>query len=147
MVINKFKTFVLKNRTSGDQQWYLIDADGENLGKLAVKIANILRGKDKPEYTPHVDSGDFVVVINSERISYKGNNKGSDKKYYRHTNYAKGLRTESLADLLQRFPEKAIRLAVKGMLPKNRMRDKFLRKLKIYKGTEHPHTAQKVIVA
>jgi len=147
MVVSKFKTFILKNRTAADQQWYLVDAEGENLGKLSVKIANLLRGKNKPEYTPHVDSGDFVIVINTDKIVYTGANKGSDKKYYRHTSYAKGLKEESLQDLMIRFPEKALKLSVKGMLPKNKMRDKYMRKLKIYKGVEHPHQAQKVIVA
>jgi large subunit ribosomal protein L13 len=147
MVVSKFKTFILKNRTTADQQWYLVDADGQNLGKLAVKVANLLRGKNKPEYTPHVDSGDFVIVTNVDKLIYSGNNKGSEKKYYRHTSYAKGLKEESLQDMMQRYPEKAFRLAVKGMLPKNKMRDKLIRKLKIYQGAEHPHNAQKVIVA
>lgn len=147
MIINKFKTFILKNRTVSDQQWYLVDAQGQTLGKLAVKVANILRGKTKPEFTHHIDSGDFVVVINADKMSYTGTNKGTSKKYYRHTSYAKGLKEESLQSLMSRFPEKALRVAVKGMLPKNKMQAKFLRKLKIYQGAEHPHQAQKLIVA
>jgi len=145
MGISKFKTFVYKNRTKADQSWYLIDAEGEILGRLAVKIANVLRGKNKPEYTPHIDSGDSVIVINADKIIFKGNNKLTDKKYYHHTSYANGLKEESLENLFERSPEKVIVKAVRGMLPKNKMRDPITKKLKVYRGSEHPHQAQKVI--
>ncbi len=144
MGIKKFKTFVVKNRTGSDQQWFQLDAEGKTLGKVAVAAANILRGKNKAEFTPHVDCGDYLVVINAEKIAFSGNNKAKDKKYYRHTGFANGLKEESLEDILAKNPEKAIRLAISGMLPKNKLRSKFMRKLKIYAGAEHPHGAQKI---
>ena len=110
--------------------------------RLATQIADVLRGKTKPEYTPHCDVGDFVVVVNAERIAVTGN-KREDKKYYRHSGYPGGLKERSLNDMLERKPEEVIRLAVKGMLPRNRLARQQLRKLKVYAGPEHPHTAQK----
>jgi large subunit ribosomal protein L13 len=123
------------------REWYVVDADGETLGRLATRIADTLRGKRKPTYTPHVDTGDFVVVVNCERIRVTGN-KLQQKRYYRHSGYPGGLRERTLAEQLQRRPEEVIRHAVRGMLPKSRLGRAQLRKLKIYSGAEHPHVAQ-----
>ena len=123
------------------RDWYLVDAEGKTLGRLATQIAEQLRGKTKPVYTPHVDTGDFVVVVNAEKISVTGN-KRADKKYYRHSGYPGGLKTRTLDEMLERRPEEVLRLAVKGMLPRNRLARKQLTKLKIYAGPEHPHVAQ-----
>jgi len=134
------KTYSAKPREI-EQSWYLVDAEGETLGRLATEIANVLRGKRKPAYTPHVDTGDFVVVVNAEKIRVTGN-KLEQKIYYRHSGYPGGLRQRTLAEQLQRRPEEVIRKAVKGMLPKNRLAAAQLRKLKVYAGPEHPHEAQ-----
>src|SRR5713101_3001070 len=123
------------------REWYLVDADGQTLGRLATLIADVLRGKRKPVYTPHVDTGDFVVVINAEKIAVTGNKRAA-KLYYRHSGYPGGLKSRTLAEMLDRRPEEVIRLAVKGMLPRNRLARKQLTKLKIYAGPEHPHEAQ-----
>jgi large subunit ribosomal protein L13 len=134
------KTFVA-NPATRERNWLLVDAEGQTLGRLATQIANALRGKRKPEYTPHVDTGDFVVVVNAEKIVVTGN-KRADKRYYRHSGYPGGLRSRSFEEMQQRRPEEIIRLAVKGMLPRNRLARKQLTKLKIYAGPEHPHAAQ-----
>ena len=123
------------------RDWYVVDAEGKTLGRLATQIADTLRGKNKPAYTPHVDTGDFVVVVNAEKISVTGQ-KRSEKMYYRHSGYPGGLKSRTLNDMLERRPEEVIRLAVKGMLPKNRLARKQLTKLKVYAGPEHPHVAQ-----
>jgi len=123
------------------REWYLVDADGQTLGRLATRIADTLRGKRKPQYTPHVDTGDFVVVVNAEKIAVTGN-KLDQKRYYRHSGYPGGLRTRTLRDQLDRRPTEVLRVAVKGMLPKNRLARRQLTKLKIYAGPEHPHAAQ-----
>jgi len=120
----------------------VVDASGQTLGRLATQIADALRGKRKPEYTPHCDVGDFVIVVNAERIAVTGN-KMADKLYHRHSGYPGGLRTRTLEEMLERRPEDVIRLAVKGMLPRNRLARQQLRKLKVYKGPDHPHVAQK----
>ena len=125
-----------------EQRWYLVDAEGQNLGRLATRIADTLRGKRKPEYTPHCDVGDFVIVVNAEKISVTGD-KRQQKRYYRHSGYPGGLRTRTLGEMLERKPEDVIRLAVRGMLPRNRLARQQLRKLKVYAGPDHPHTAQK----
>jgi len=125
-----------------ERNWVLVDANGLTLGRLATQIANALRGKNKPEYTPHVDTGDFVVVVNAEKISVTGN-KRADKKYYRHSGYPGGIKERSLNDMLERRPEEVIRMAVRGMLPRNRLARKQITKLKVYAGPEHPHVAQK----
>src|SRR5919202_3072020 len=122
------------------REWYLVDADGQTLGRLATRIADTLRGKGKPVFTPHVDTGDFVVVVNAEKIQVTGN-KLDDKRYYRHSGYPGGLRSRSLREQLERRPTEVIRKAVKGMLPRNRLGRAQLRKLKIYAGPEHPHQA------
>ncbi|MGB9734924.1 MAG: 50S ribosomal protein L13 [bacterium] len=134
------KTFMAKKEQI-KRTWRLIDADGAVLGRLATKIATLLRGKDKPVYTPHVDTGEFIVVVNAAKIKLTGN-KLKQKKYYHHTFYPGGLKSESAQSLLNRKPEKLIIHAVKGMLPKNRLSDRLLTKLKVYPGPEHPHTAQ-----
>jgi large subunit ribosomal protein L13 len=134
------KTYSAKPREI-EQSWYLVDAEGETLGRLATEIADVLRGKRKPAYTPHVDTGDFVVVVNAEKVRVTGN-KLEQKIYYRHSGYPGGLRQRTLAEQLQRRPEEVIRKAVKGMLPKNRLAAAQLRKLKVYAGPEHPHEAQ-----
>ena len=123
------------------QKWYLIDCSGKKLGRLSVQIANILRGKNKPEYTPNSDVGDFVVLINAERIEISGN-KSKDKIYFKHTGYPGNLKEINFQDLLNKDPEKVLRNAVKGMLPKNRLNKKIINKLKVYSGENHPHEAQ-----
>jgi large subunit ribosomal protein L13 len=135
------KTFVA-TPANRERNWVVVDATGKTLGRLATQIADTLRGKTKPEYTPHCDVGDFVVVVNAERIAVTGN-KLEDKKYYRHSGYPGGLKERSLAEMLERRPEQVIRLAVKGMLPRNRLARQQLTKLKVYAGPDHPHTAQK----
>ena len=124
-----------------ERQWYLVDAEGQTLGRLATRIADTLRGKRKPEFTPHVDTGDFVVVVNAEKIAVTGN-KLQAKMYYRHSGYPGGLRKRTLAEQLDRRPTEVIRMAVKGMLPRNRLARQQLTKLKVYAGPEHPHEAQ-----
>jgi large subunit ribosomal protein L13 len=135
------KTYVAKPSTR-QRDWVLVDANGKTLGRLATQVANILRGKRKPEYTPHVDTGDFVVIVNAEKVHVTGD-KRSSKMYRHHSGYPGGLRTRSLEEMLQRRPEEVIRIAVKGMLPRNRLARQQLRKLKVYAGPEHPHAAQK----
>ena len=135
------KTFVATPSTR-ERNWVLVDANGQTLGRLATQIADTLRGKRKPQYTPHVDTGDFVIVVNAEKIAVTGN-KRADKKYYRHSGYPGGIKERSLNDMLERRPEEVIRHAVKGMLPRNRLARKQLTKLKVYAGPEHPHAAQK----
>ena len=120
----------------------MIDATGQTLGRLATQIANTLRGKHKPEFTPHCDVGDFVVIVNAERITVTGK-KMDEKRYYRHSGYPGGLRSRTLAEMLERRPEEVIRKAVKGMLPRSRLGRAQLRKLKVYAGPDHPHAAQK----
>ena len=135
------KTYVAKP-TDRERNWLLVDANGQTLGRLATQIADALRGKRKPEYTPHIDTGDFVVVINAEKVSVTGN-KRNDKRYYRHSGYPGGLRSRTFQEMIDRRPEEVLRLAVKGMMPRNRLARKQITKLKIYAGAEHPHTAQK----
>jgi large subunit ribosomal protein L13 len=124
-----------------ERNWYVVDASGQTLGRLATQVANALRGKRKPTYTPHVDVGDFVIVVNAERIQVTGN-KRNDKRYYRHSGYPGGLKSRTLQEMLDRRPEEVIRRAVKGMLPRNRIGRKQLTKLKVYAGPDHPHAAQ-----
>ena len=123
------------------REWYLVDAEGKTLGRLATQIADTLRGKLKPQYTPHVDTGDFVIVVNAEKIQVTGN-KLDQKRYYRHSGYPGGLRSRTLREQLERRPTEVLRVAVKGMLPKNRLARQQITKLKIYAGPEHPHEAQ-----
>ena len=134
------KTYVAtpENR---EREWLVVDASGRTLGRLATQIADTLRGKHKPEYTPHCDVGDFVVVVNAEKIAVTGR-KREAKLYHRHSGYPGGLKTRTFTEMLERRPEEILRLAVKGMLPRNRLARAQLRKLKIYAGPEHPHVAQ-----
>jgi large subunit ribosomal protein L13 len=124
--------------------WVIVDASDKVLGRLASKIADKLRGKDKPIFTPHVDCGDFVVVVNAEKVKVTGN-KFEDKKYYTHSLYPGGLKTKTFKDMNATKPEKVIELAVKGMLPKNKLSNQIIKKLKIYAGSEHPHEAQQPV--
>jgi large subunit ribosomal protein L13 len=134
------KTFQAKKEEL-DHQWYLVDAEGKILGRLASELAMILRGKKKPTYTPHLDTGDFVVVVNAKKVVLTGK-KMKDKIYYRHTGYPGGIREMNAEKLLAKKPTEMIRKAVKGMLPKNSLGRQMLRKLKIYAGPNHPHEAQ-----
>lgn len=126
------------------RDWYIIDANGKTLGRMATEIARRLRGKHKPEYTPHVDTGDYIVVVNAEKIHVSGN-KLKNKMYYRHTGYVGNLKSASLEKMLEKSPARVIEIAVKGMLPKNPLGRAMFRKLKVYAGTEHSHTAQQPI--
>ena len=124
-----------------DRQWYVVDAADQTLGRLASEVATILRGKNKPSYTPHLDTGDFVVVINADRIRVSGN-KATQKLYRRHSGRPGGLKTETFTHLQGRLPERIVETAIKGMLPHNALGRQMFRKLKVYKGSEHPHAAQ-----
>ena len=135
------KTYMAKP-AEVNRSWYVVDAQGKPLGRLASEVAKILRGKNKPEYTPHTDVGDYVIVINAEKIVLTGNK--LDQKYYRHhSGHPGGLKQVKYRDLLQKNPERAIELAIKGMLPKNSLGRAMSKKLKVYRGTEHGHQAQK----
>lgn len=124
-----------------NRKWYVIDAEGKVLGRLAAEVANILRGKNKPTFTPHVDTGDFVIIINAEKVKLTGN-KWNDKIHAYHTGYPGGRREVAYHELRAKHPERVIEYAVKGMLPKNRLGRSMYKKLKVYAGSEHPHTAQ-----
>ncbi|QGX39265.1 50S ribosomal protein L13 [Permianibacter aggregans] len=123
------------------RDWLLVDADGKTLGRLATEVARRLRGKHKPEYTPHVDTGDYIVVINAEKVKVTGA-KWTDKKYYDHSGYTGGIKETAFKDMIATYPERTIERAVKGMLPKGPLGRAMFRKLKVYAGTEHKHTAQ-----
>ncbi len=129
------------NSATVKNDWYVVDASDKTLGRLAAAIASRLRGKHKPEYTPHVDTGDFIVVVNADKVRVTGN-KTKDKKYYHHTGFPGGIKEINFEDLVAKNPERPIRLAVKGMLPRGPLGRDMLRKLKIYGGPEHPHAAQ-----
>ncbi|MAL95933.1 MAG: 50S ribosomal protein L13 [Haliea sp.] len=134
------KTFSAKAE-SVSRDWYVVDADGKTLGRLASEIAHRLRGKHKPEYTPHVDTGDYIVVINAEKVRVTGA-KATDKMYHRHTGYPGGLKSMSFEKLIDKAPERVLQGAVKGMLPRNPLGRAMFKKLKVYAGEQHPHTAQ-----
>ena len=134
------KTYSAKAE-SVERDWYIVDAADKTLGRLATEVASRLRGKHKPEYTPHVDTGDYIVVINAEKVAVTGN-KASKKIYYSHTEYPGGIKDISFEKLMEKAPERALQSAVKGMLPKGPLGREMFRKLKIYVGSEHPHTAQ-----
>lgn len=135
------KTFKLTPENI-DHKWYVVDAQNRILGRVASQIANRLRGKHKPEYSPHMDNGDFIIVVNCDKIRVTGN-KLLEKKYYRHSGWVGGLKETSLADMLSRHPTRVITHAVKGMLPRNKLGRAMLKKLKVYPGPDHPHKAQK----
>jgi large subunit ribosomal protein L13 len=134
------KTISAKAETV-QRSWYVIDAEGQTLGRLATEVARRLRGKHKTEYTPHVDTGDYIVVVNAEKVKVTGR-KASDKTYYRHTGHPGGLKEATFTQMIERSPAKVIELAVKGMLPRNPLGRAMYRKLKVYAGQEHPHDAQ-----
>lgn len=135
------KTFTLK-KEGIEKKWWLIDADGKTLGRLATEVATLLRGKRKPEFTPFIDSGDFVVVVNAEKINVTGK-KIEQKKYYSHSGYPGGIKVKTLKELLETKPEEVVRKAVWGMIPKGKLGRAVYKKLKVYKGPDHPHEAQK----
>lgn len=137
------KTFVTKP-AEVEHSWYVVDAEGQTLGRLASKIAAVLRGKHKPIYSPSVDCGDYVIVLNADKIHVTGR-RLDQKRYYRHSGYPGGLTEISLRDQLQQYPVRPIELAVRGMLPKNKLGRKMFKKLKVYAGSEHPHVAQQPI--
>lgn len=124
-----------------EREWFLVDAEGKTLGRLASEIAQVLRGKHKPIYTPHLDCGDYVIVVNADKVQVTGR-KLEQKMYYRHTGYPGGLKSISLRNQLQKHPERVLEAAVRGMLPKNRLGRKMFKKLKVYAGDSHPHRAQ-----
>ena len=134
------KTFTAKPETV-KRDWYVVDADGKTLGRLATEIARRLRGKHKAEYTPHVDTGDYIIVVNAEKVAVTGN-KREDKIYYRHTGYIGGIKQATFEEMIVRHPERVIEIAVKGMLPKGPLGRAMYRKMKVYAGSEHKHTAQ-----
>ncbi len=136
------KTYIAReNEIEQSRRWYVVDAEGQVLGRLASKIAHILRGKNKPIYSPHQDAGDFIVVINAEKVRLTGK-KMQQKTYFRHSGYPGGVTTTPIALMLQRHPERVIEYAVKRMLPKNALGRKIFKKLKVYAGPDHPHQAQ-----
>ncbi|MCP9885341.1 50S ribosomal protein L13 [Synechococcus sp. ATX 2A4] len=124
-----------------DRQWYLVDAENQTLGRLASEVASVLRGKNSPSFTPHLDTGDFVVIVNADKVRVSGN-KAEQKIYRRHSGRPGGMKTETFAALQARLPERIVEKAIKGMLPHNALGRQMFRKLKVYKGAEHPHTAQ-----
>lgn len=128
-------------RDEAQRDWYVVDLEGKTVGRAAAKIASVLRGKHKPSFTPNADTGDFVVAINADKVVFSGN-KWMDKMYYRHSNYPGGLREERAEEVRDKYPERILESAVKGMLPKNRLGRKLLRKLKVYASADHPHEAQ-----
>lgn len=133
----------IANSESVQHNWYVIDAEGQTLGRLTTRIASVLRGKHKPTFTPHVDCGDYVIVINAEKIVLTGK-KLDQKHYYKYSGYMGGLRSRTARQLLDTHPERIIEHAVKGMLPKNRLASQMIKKLRVYAGSEHPHEAQQV---
>lgn len=137
---SRMKTYVAKPHEV-ERKWYVVDAEGQTLGRLATQVATILKGKHKPIYTPHVDTGDHVIVINAEKIHLTGN-KLQDKKYYRHSGYVGGIKSTTAGELLNRHPERVIEAAVWGMLPHNRLGRQMIKKLQVYAGDKHPHQAQ-----
>ena len=136
----RMKTFSAKNHDV-DRNWYLVDARNKTLGRLSTEIATRLRGKHKPIYTPHVDTGDYIVVVNASKIRVTGN-KMTDKMYYRHTGYIGNLKSENLATMLEKYPEKVLMKSVRGMLPKSKLGNAMIKKLRVFAGPEHTHIAQ-----
>jgi large subunit ribosomal protein L13 len=136
------RTTFMANANNIERKWYVVDAAGQTLGRLASEVASILRGKHKPTYTPHVDTGDHVIIINASKIELTGN-KLNDKIYYRHSQYPGGLKTRTALEMRTNYPEKMLELAIKGMLPKNSLGRQMFKKLHVYAGSEHPHQAQK----
>lgn len=136
------KTFIPKV-DSNQRNWHVLDLDGAILGRAAVQVADILRGKNKPIFTPHLDTGDHVVVINAEKVKVNGKNKADQLRYYRYSGYPGGLKVTTFSEMIQKKPEEVFRMAVKRMMPKNRLGRKMFKKLHVYAGNDHPHAAQK----
>lgn len=136
------KTTFMANASNIERKWYVVDAEGQTVGRLAAEVAKVLRGKNKPTFTPHVDTGDYVIVINADKVKFTGK-KLVNKTYFRHSGYQGGTTFTSAGLMLQKFPERVIEHAVKGMLPHNRLGAQMYRKLSVYAGSEHPHAAQK----
>lgn len=135
------KTTFMANASNIERKWYVVDAAGQTVGRLAAEVAKILRGKHKPTFTPHVDTGDYVIVINADKVVFTGK-KLTKKMYFRYSGYTGGAKFTSAGDMMDKMPERVIELAVKGMLPKNRLGAQMYRKLNVYAGAEHPHAAQ-----
>jgi large subunit ribosomal protein L13 len=135
------KTTVSAREQDVQRDWYVVDAQGETLGRLATRVATVLRGKHKAIFTPHVDCGDYVIIVNAEKVHTTGQ-KLNQKKYYRHSGYPGGLKEVTLKDQLQKFPDRVLESAIRGMLPKNRLGRRMFKKLKVYAGPNHPHDAQ-----
>ena len=135
------KTF-MQRKEDVQRDWYVVDAEGQTLGRLASKVANVLRGKHKPTYTPHVDGGDYVIIVNAEKVVLTGN-KLNDKIYYNHSRYTGGLRERTAKEMVEKYPVEMLERAVKGMLPKGRLGRQMYKKLFVYDGENHPHSAQK----
>ncbi|MBQ1248456.1 MAG: 50S ribosomal protein L13 [Selenomonadales bacterium] len=136
------KTTFMANAATVERKWYVVDAEGKTLGRLAAEVAKVLRGKHKPTFTPHVDTGDFVIVVNAEKIALTGK-KMTQKTYFRHSGYPGGTTFTTVEQMLAKQPERVVELAVKGMLPKNTLGRQMFRKLNVYAGAQHPHAAQK----
>ena len=136
------RTTFMANAGNIERKWYVVDAAGQRLGRLASEVATVLRGKHKPTFTPHVDCGDHVIIINADKIELTGN-KLSDKMYYRHSGYSGGLKQRTALEMRTNYSERMLELAIKGMLPKGRLGSQMFRKLNVYAGAEHPHAAQK----
>ena len=136
------KTTFMANASNIERKWYVVDAEGQTVGRLAAEVAKVLRGKNKPTFTPHVDTGDYVIVINAEKVKFTGK-KLTDKTYFRHSGYQGGTTFTTAGHMLERFPERVLEHVIKGMLPKNRLGAQMYRKLSVYAGPEHPHAAQK----
>ena len=136
------KTTFMANASNIERKWYVVDAEGQTVGRLAAEVAKVLRVKNKPTFTPHVDTGDYVIVINADKVKFTGK-KLTDKLYFRHSGYQGGTTFTPAGQMLERFPTRVIEHAVKGMLPKNRLGAQMYRKLSVYAGAEHPHAAQK----
>lgn len=135
------KTTFMANASNIERKWYVVDAEGQTVGRLAAEVAKVLRGKNKPTFTPHVDTGDYVIVINAEKVKFTGK-KLIDKTYFRHSGYQGGTTFTSAGLMLDKFPERVLEHAIKGMLPHNRLGAQMYRKLSVYAGSEHPHAAQ-----
>lgn len=136
------KTTYMANPNTIERKWYVVDAEGKTLGRLAAEVAKVLRGKNKPTFTPHVDTGDHVIVINAEKVRFTGK-KLEQKTYFRHSGYPGGSTFVTLGNMLAKHPERIVEMAVRGMLPKNKLGAQIYRKLNVYAGPEHPHAAQK----
>src|SRR5690625_3393296 len=135
------RTTFMANENNVERKWYVVDAEGQTLGRLASEVAEILRGKNKPTYTPHVDTGDYVIIVNAEKIHLTGN-KLQNKMYYKHSNHPGGLKKRTAGEMLEKFPERMLEKAITGMLPKNKLGRKMAKKLFVYRGNDHKHQAQ-----